>query len=805
MTPLEIGQGEHETTPEERRTLSGFHGLMDALGRVDAAFNSGRPHDTGDLSAWHRDMLAWGKCRSDSSYRIPPFVGQPESGLHPLIPFETGGNRFSRCAASPEEDEAYTQWGMRVADALHASFSPENIRFIGKTVASLHSEAHDIYLRLRVQYGGEGVLLLGGEIPEPLSPKDIETEREELIASIAPRAQWWLSPEAMEIGIDDGSEGVMNKAGQQDGETNLNDEHDDSTAKPAPAPLRYPWLPKTEKQHRTPDPTDKGKPRELIPKPATSYAMAGEPVADHEAALAGICLSPDNAAALDAIAASGVTAEDFTGPAGRVVLAALDLYAAGNPVDLYTVPDRLAAATLAALGGEFALSRLVDTAPPMAHAAFHCRALIDAGTRHRLAARATGWKQAAENGTPPADLMETIRAAIEAEERRMNGRAGDLFGVSLSALAESEIDMQSVLLGVDGVRYLCRGGTMLFVGPSGVGKSTASAQQDILWALGRPAFGISPARPLRIVTVQAENDRGDLIHMARGIMAALDLNAEHRAIVEANTRYISHNASTGTDFLAFLERVLREHRPDLLRIDPLMAYAGGDLTKAEVIASFCRNGLNRLATKHGCGIVACHHTPKQNSTGANAQARKAYGAFDWQYQAAGSADLANWARAMLMIDPLSRELFAFRAAKRWPGWKEGKHDDNWEAVYVRHFRQEREHGKVFWHDATPEDVATAVAKSDSGKSTGPDLESLEGSALALVTEYMEPSVFKDLLNTKFGLAKNKCETLLKRLIRKGALVRWTTRTWPCEHYIGTPQQHKAWQRPPLSSQSSQIG
>ena len=46
-------------------------------------------------------------------------------------------------------------------------------------------------------------------------------------------------------------------------------------------------------------------------------------------------------------------------------------------------------------------------------------------------------------------------------------------------------------------RFLCRGAGLLLVGPTGIGKSSLAMQNMILWALGRPAFGIVPARPLK--------------------------------------------------------------------------------------------------------------------------------------------------------------------------------------------------------------------------------------------------------------------------------------------------------------------
>ena len=516
---------------------------------------------------------------------------------------------------------------------------------------------------------------------------------------------------------------------------------------------------------------------------------------NHESAVVGCLLSYENTPALDACLDAGLKPEDFTEATGRLYGAIMDLHKKGVPVDLISVQSHLSPETLAAVGGMTELSRIVDTAPVVHHAAYHVGKIVDASSKRRLAVMVGDFAARVKGDIAPAELITTFRAAIDAEDMHSN-RNADLNGDSLGALADSGIDPESILLGVEGIRYLCKGGTMIFVGPSGVGKSTASAQQDILWSLGSPAFGIAPARPLKIVTIQAENDRGDLIHMARGIMAALHLSPEDRARVDTGTVYVSHNASTGADFLAFIDRVIRRHRPDLIRIDPLMAYAGGDLTKPETIANFCRNGLNRIATRHGIGIVVCHHTPKQNGTNANVQARKQWGAFDWQYAAAGGADLANWARAMMVIESLSRDVFAFRAAKRWPGWKNAEG----EAEHVRYFIREKEHGKVFWHDATPEDVATAGSQTPTGRDNGPDLDVLAASAISLVKTPMSPKVFKEMLMSPKGLklGKGKAEALIAKVTEDGGpLVRWKGNQFPCSHYIGTPAQRKQWESPAL--------
>ncbi len=55
-----------------------------------------------------------------------------------------------------------------------------------------------------------------------------------------------------------------------------------------------------------------------------------------------------------------------------------------------------------------------------------------------------------------------------------------------------------------------KGGSLLIVGQSGTGKSSLMMQAAVHWALGRDFFGIKPARPLRAIILQAENDAGDV-------------------------------------------------------------------------------------------------------------------------------------------------------------------------------------------------------------------------------------------------------------------------------------------------------
>lgn len=274
---------------------------------------------------------------------------------------------------------------------------------------------------------------------------------------------------------------------------------------------------------------------------------------------------------------------------------------------------------------------------------------------------------------------------------------------TLSEYYYMDMPKETTLLGN---RFLCREGSMLFVGPSGIGKSSASVQCDILWSLGRPAFQIKPAFPLRILCIQAENDDGDMIEMTQGVMHGLHLTPSEIEAVGKNTLYRNYKDSTGVAFLAWLEKLVQAYRPDIVRLDPLQAYLGDDAKEVSATAEFFRATLNPILTKYQCASIVAHHTPKTTGRKTNE-----WSATDWMYAGAGNADLTNWARCVMVIDPVgdSQEVFRFVAAKRWKriGWKDP-------AGFPTHekFFKHASGGSIYWEDSTVPPKVEQGKKSD---------------------------------------------------------------------------------------------
>jgi hypothetical protein len=280
--------------------------------------------------------------------------------------------------------------------------------------------------------------------------------------------------------------------------------------------------------------------------------------------------------------------------------------------------------------------------------------------------------------------------------------------VSLMDISPGEPDPLNTVLGD---RFLCKGSGMLFVGPSGVGKSSSSVQQDILWGIGAPAFEIKPQRPLRILTIQSENDDDDLKEMRDGVLRGLHLSSQERELVRQNVFYESEQCKTGMDFLAYVDRRLGHAKDaDLLRIDPLNGCLGADPTDTEKTMAFLRNGLNPILKKHNIAAIINHHTPKTNNRDTSA-----WRGSDWMYAAAGGADIINWARAVMVIDPThTNHVFRFIAAKR--GARVAWRDAEGAKEIIRHFCHAED--GIYWRDAEDSDLEAVKSASPSGKGSG---------------------------------------------------------------------------------------
>lgn len=342
---------------------------------------------------------------------------------------------------------------------------------------------------------------------------------------------------------------------------------------------------------------------------------------------------------------------------------------------------------------------------------------------------------------------------IEEETIEAEAPPEPLVASPLLDFRDQEPDPADTLLGH---RFLCREGGMLFIGPSGIGKSSASVQMDIAWSIGREAFGIRPARPLRILQIQAENDSGDLHEMVAGVCRAIGMDAEAATLCRENLLVWSEKARTAEAFIAeVVTPLLERHRPDLLRIDPLLAYLGADPTDTAKLSQFCRNWMNPLLEKHRCACIINHHTPKTTNRDTTN-----WRASDWMYSAAGGAEITNWARAILVIEPTANpDAFRFIAAKR--GRRIGWADKHGETARERLFCHSAT--GIAWREATEDEVAGIRPAKDRDI---PDDEAL----IAYVPT--DGPIAKDALLSKWNalaMGQKKCAGKLAEMLAASRL------------------------------------
>ena len=444
----------------------------------------------------------------------------------------------------------------------------------------------------------------------------------------------------------------------------------------------------------------------------------------------------------------GLMREDFFVPAHQEVFDALRaVYEKDGGLDIMTVNQWLVdLKRVEAIGGTGgAVGFLAELAASVvSHLNFPAHIAI---VRREAARRA-----AIEEG------QALIRQAVESPDSFAPKKA-EAFGVRLGDIKAGSVEDGNELIKH---RFLCRGGGMLFPGPTGVGKSSWIMQSAILFALGRPCFGMEPAHPLTSVIIQAENDDGDLAEMRDGVLAGLNLTPEET--VEALSRIVVHTEDrlSGPEFFGGRVRPLLEKwHPDLLWIDPAFAFLGGEASNAADVGAFLRRGLNPLIHEFQCGAVVAHHTNKPPS----GQQKQTWQNGDFAYLGSGSIEWANWARAVITLrTTASPQVFEFRAAKR--GGRLRWRDENGEPTTARNVAHSRQDGVICWHEATDADMARIDGGSAKAKSSPEDVAALVSS--------LQPVSKADLakaIQSEHGMARSGAYSWIKqaeesRLIRR---------------------------------------
>jgi hypothetical protein len=347
-------------------------------------------------------------------------------------------------------------------------------------------------------------------------------------------------------------------------------------------------------------------------------------------------------------------------------------------------------------------------------------------------------------------------------ELHEKAEAFTLSGRSLHDFLDIVIDPGTNLLGN---RWLTREGSLFVVAPSGHGKSSFSIQCAIHWALGRVAFGIKPARPLRILLLESEDDDADNSSFVQ-VLRTMNLTSEELDLLSANTRLEFRRDLAGDRFFTAIDQFLDQYQADILLINPLTGFCTIDLKDETQMNEFLRNRLNAVMAKHRCAPVIVAHMPKTQVS--QIQDKEWY---EWMYILSGCVTLTNWARAILVFVPSSvRGTYRFITAKRpaQSGWLEPEY-------YFQHSKEMihqlggNELEVIQWIPASEAQIVEARPEPKTRKSKKADVsEALIHSKMSLLEEYSRES-FNLWAKEKFKIGYHLADTYRKSMVHNGLI------------------------------------
>jgi hypothetical protein len=352
-----------------------------------------------------------------------------------------------------------------------------------------------------------------------------------------------------------------------------------------------------------------------------------------------------------------------------------------------------------------------------------------------------------------------------------------LSGRTIFDFLDINIDPETNILGN---RFLTKTSGLFLISPSGHGKSSMTVHFIICFAIGRVAFGIKPAKALRILCIQSEDDDADTKKFTQ-VIRKMNLSEAEKALLSQNTRFEYRNNLHGNQFVAALDAFLTEWYADIVIINPLSGFLLGDLKDEDRVSEFLRARLTPLLTKHKCGAIIIHHTPKTNFAKLDNMQW-----YDWMYAMSGCASLTNWARAALVLAP-SKIPGTYRliAAKRFDEiqWTEREY-------WFSHSKDKisvngQQIDIIEWIPAGEDEIKSAKPSQKAKKRTPSDEEVL--SKMPPLSEYTRP-MFRQWLSKDFQLGEKKADTILDSLADKGLLeirVEQRPRTNPLKWYSKT--------------------
>ena len=406
---------------------------------------------------------------------------------------------------------------------------------------------------------------------------------------------------------------------------------------------------------------------------------------------------------------SDLKPSDFFEPVHQDIFsAALSLAVDGIPADELTVSQRLREARSPVDAATVSL--LVSDAGAATYRPEHVDLITDAALLREAS-------NAANNATDPDTLLDHYARLADKRKGSKSRHGPQRMDFDYLLTADRKNDPNNIL----GNRWLCKGGSLLIVGQSGTGKSSLMMQAAVHWALGRDFFGIKPVKPLRSIILQAENDALDCGESLQDVVAGAYLDSAEIAQLKEHLAIYRDTVSTGTTFTAALKALIIEHKADIVFVDPLLSFAGIDVSDQEQASKFLRHDLAPILLETGAVLVAMHHTGKPKTSAE----KEGHTVADLAYAGLGSSEFTNYFREVAVLFRCQGEepIYKFGLTKRRGRADLKDHTGQFKSeIYIRHAAQK---GVIRWEysqppsqsgtDPAPRDAHSRPAKGSTGR------------------------------------------------------------------------------------------
>ncbi len=299
--------------------------------------------------------------------------------------------------------------------------------------------------------------------------------------------------------------------------------------------------------------------------------------------------------------------------------------------------------------------------------------------------------------------------------------------------------------------WIRRGNGFIVTAQAGVGKSTLSLQLAYSWAMGCEEFGLCPIRTMKIGIIQSEDGVEEMSFFREQIREGLmrrGWTKEQLGKAEASI-YWERDAflgKTGDEFIRTLARVQAKKKFDLIIVNPVHAYFGGDVAKNQDVSHFLREGIDPIImdADHPCAIMFVHHT---NKPGKDAAGRTIGVDGDSAYEVSGASEWTNWARAVIVISRVAKTkgFYKLTVAKRSEPlcWRTATGEKTNRKIIAH------SDDIVFWREPTAEELPANLLSSGQTDAGDPKLDAKE-LAKVVYSNATSASDLRDIAQEKFG-------------------------------------------------------